>query len=228
MVIEFELNSQDAVPLGTDDNKRVGDESISCWCVNVMNIQLMWEAQRWAANNKLRWTLLNDKQKKKNSKRNGERERLWNQTCCLSVATSLTVYQLCVPICWAKEPKYIHTGASAKNVIYFERRRKKRKKKKKKKKIKKEKKKKKKQKMHLRAPPTWNLYLSGAKGTVASNLCYIAFIVLALYRIIFISFLFFFFGRSPPPPYYIVIKKNKIKTDRLYWWPSADYYYEKI
>lgn len=28
--------------------------------------------------------------------------------------------------------------------------------------------------MHLRAPPTWNLYLSGAKGTVASYLCYIA------------------------------------------------------
>ena len=26
--------------------------------------------------------------------------------------------------------------------------------------------------MHLPAPPTWNLYLSGAKGTVASNLCY--------------------------------------------------------
>jgi hypothetical protein len=30
------------------------------------------------------------------------------------------------------------------------------------------------EKRHLRAPPTWNLYLSGAKGTVASNLCYIA------------------------------------------------------
>ncbi len=64
--------------------------------------------------------------------------------------------------------------------------------------------------MHLRAPPTWNLYLSGAKGTVASNLCYSLHRELAsyIYRIIF----FCFFWRSPPP-YYCDKKYQKKPID---------------